>query len=302
MTHGHQAQAWLIDVHQADKGLSLAVRRSTLAGIDFLEVGAPNAAVRGVLLHGIGSTAESWAEVLAGLGQVGERWVAWNAPGYEGSTPLPMDAPVAADYAERMWAWLDAAGVSCPVVLVGHSLGALMAAAAARQRPFSVSELVLLSPARGYAQSPAAEREAKWRQREQAIAQGAAAMAAARGAAMVSAGASAAVKAQVMALMARMQPRGYVQAARMLSEGDLAADLAALAGACPVWVASGLADTITPPAACEQVARAAGVPYTPLGAGSAIGHACAIEAPHAVLAVLAACLRGLSPQNVSNPA
>jgi pimeloyl-ACP methyl ester carboxylesterase len=61
------------------------------------------------------------------------RVLAWDAPGYGNSAPLaPMAMPGAADYAERLWAWLDALGpqAAAPLVLVGHSLGALMACAA----------------------------------------------------------------------------------------------------------------------------------------------------------------------------
>ena len=57
----------------------------------------------------------------------------------------------------------------------------------------------------------------------------------------------------------------------------------------PVVVASGSADTITPPAACEAVARTAGCPYIPLGPA---GHVCALEAAEAVNRLLAEPLPG----------
>ena len=50
-------------------------------------------------------------------------------------------------------------------------------------------------------------------------------------------------------------------------------------------VASGEADTITPPAACDEVAAAAGVRRLSLGA---VGHACAVEAAQAVIDLLQA--------------
>ena len=40
------------------------------------------------------------------------RVIAWDAPGYGTSTPLPMDAPRGADYAQRLHEMLDALGVS----------------------------------------------------------------------------------------------------------------------------------------------------------------------------------------------
>jgi pimeloyl-ACP methyl ester carboxylesterase len=44
---------------------------------------------------------------------------------------------------------------------------------------------------------------------------------------------------------------------------------------CPIMVASGAADTITPAAGCESLARERGVPYRTLGP---VGHACPLEA------------------------
>jgi len=113
-----------------------------------------------VLLHGIGSASASWAFQLgAAVGRSDIRVLAWDAPGYGRSTHLPMELPSAQDYAERLWSWLDALYVNQPVVLAGHSLGALMAASATRLRPQAVSRLVLLAPARGYGDAPLAERE-----------------------------------------------------------------------------------------------------------------------------------------------
>ena len=51
----------------------------------------------------------------------------------------------------------------------------------------------------------------------------------------------------------------------------------------PLVVASGAADTITPPAGCEAVARGAHAPYVSLGP---VGHVCALEGHDAVNALL----------------
>jgi pimeloyl-ACP methyl ester carboxylesterase len=56
----------------------------------------------------------------------------------------------------------------------------------------------------------------------------------------------------------------------------------------PTVVASGEADTITTPAACDEVAAAARVQRQSLGP---VGHACAIEAADAVIALLQGGLR-----------
>ncbi|MEO7940371.1 MAG: alpha/beta hydrolase [Burkholderiaceae bacterium] len=230
-----------------------------------------------VLLHGIGSASASWLAQLqqvAGSASPANHVLAWDAPGYGASTALPMDTPQASDYASRLWLWLDALRVSEPVTLVGHSLGALMAGAAARAQPRRVGQLVLLAPAAGYARAPAELREKKLADRLTNLARlGPAGMAQARASAMLAGDASAAQLAFVQHVMAQIDPAGYTQAARMLSGGDLLSDLHAVT--CSTLIASGDADTITPPQGCQALARDAGVPYESLGA---VGHSCPLQA------------------------
>jgi pimeloyl-ACP methyl ester carboxylesterase len=168
------------------------------------------------------------------------------------------------------------------VTLVGHSLGALMAAAAAGLQPERAQSLVLLSPAQGYGQAEPEERESRRSDRLRKLATlGPAGMAEQRGAAMLSASAPADLVAYVKDTMARVLPAGYTQATHMLAHADLAGLLPAVR--CPVTVACGEADAITPPAGCQALARQAGLPYVSLGPA---GHACALEAADAVDALL----------------
>ena len=246
-----------------------------------------------VLLHGIGSSSANWiAQLEAAPIHPACSLLAWDAPGYGNSDSLPMLAPSAADYGRHLWAWLDAVlaaqgTAASPVTLVGHSLGCLMVASAALQQPQRVQRLILLSPAQGYARAPAAERDKKLQDRLDILARlGPAGMAQARGAAMLSGSAHADQVAFVQQAMAQINPAGYAQAARMLAQGDLLSDLSLLESrhvtgqpARPVLVASGSADTITPPAGCQQVAAHINARYISLGP---VGHACAIEAADAV--------------------
>jgi len=241
-----------------------------------------------VLLHGIGSGAASWLSQLQYFGT--RRLVlAWNAPGYGNSSPLPMPAPTAADYAARLWAWLDTLGID-RITLAGHSLGALMAGAAARSAPTRIERLFLLAPAGGYGKAEAEKRETMLRERLANLAKlGPAGMAEKRGAAMLAATATAEAIAFVKSVMAQIDPAGYTQACRMLAGGDLAGDLAALRqdnalSSPPIAVACGSADVITPPAACARVAEAAGVPLQDLGP---VGHLCAFEAATVVNRLIA---------------
>ena len=237
-----------------------------------------------VLLHGIGSASASWLAQLdaAAQGDLLPRLIAWDAPGYGTSDALIPQEPNAEDYAQRLWALLDALQITT-VHLAGHSLGAMMAAAAARMHPGRVHSLTLLSPAQGYGTASAVLREAKLRDRLHALdTLGPQGMATKRGAAMLSPNASEEQIAYIQSVMAQIHPAGYTQAAHMLSGGDIAADLAQLH--CPITVASGSADSITPLAGCMALAERIKAPYLSLGA---VGHACAIEAGRAVTQLLA---------------
>ena len=269
------------------------VARIATAGghVQFRQPGNARIAPTHVLLHGIGSGSASWAwQLEAAARQPALRVLAWDAPGYGASQALTADTPSAADYARRMWQWLDALdaleaaehAAATPITLVGHSLGCLMAAAAVRQAPGRVRHLLLLSPAQGYARASAADRAKKLDDRLATLASlGPQGIADKRGSAMLSPNADAALVGFIKDVMAQIDPQGYSQAARMLSQGDLLTDLAAIT--CPVAVASGSADGITPPAGCQAAAAHIGAPYTPLPGA---GHACALESPAAVSALI----------------
>src|SRR5688500_7906898 len=79
-----------------------------------------------VILHGIRSNAQSFVPLMQVL-DGSHRTLAWNAPGYGESQPLATDWPDAGDYAtalDRLLAHLEVS--RC--ILVGHSLGTLIAA------------------------------------------------------------------------------------------------------------------------------------------------------------------------------
>lgn len=262
---------------QALAGYPLAAAATPLGQVQYRDSGA-TAPVTHVLLHGIGSASASWAYQLAAAHQAGLRVLAWDAPGYGLSTPVVPEHPRAQDYATRLWAWLDTLAVEGPVTLVGHSLGALMVASAAVMRPVAVKQLVLLSPAQGYGAATEAERAKKLEDRLATLNRlGPHGMAKARGAAMLSPTAEADLVSAVQDTMAQVNPVGYAQAARMLATGQLLADLSLVT--CPVTVACGSADTITPPEGCRRVAQHLGLPLVDLGAA---GHACPLEAAGAV--------------------
>ncbi|KVZ05758.1 alpha/beta fold hydrolase [Burkholderia ubonensis] len=238
-----------------------------------------------VLLHGIGSGAASWVRQLDALG-ASRRVFAWDAPGYGASTPVHGASPAAADYAASLAAWLDALGID-RCVLVGHSLGAIIAGGFARVMPERVAGLLLISPAGGYGSAPAETRASRRDARLAMLAElGPAGLAAQRSGNMLSGFASEDARAWVRWNMARIVPAGYAQATHLLANADLASDLAGFRGRTAVAV--GANDAITPPAACERIAAAA---HVGLQVIPQAGHAGYVEAPAVYSALIDAFCR-----------
>ena len=206
-----------------------------------------------VLLHGIGSNARSWREQLAGLGGL-RAIVAWDAPGYGDSTPVARPRPAAADYADRLARFLDGLGLD-RIVLLGHSLGALVAGAFAAARPDRVERLILANAALGHRADPAAPLPPPAQDRlDDLAALGPAGLAAKRAPRLLSVAATPAQVARARAAMAEIHPDGYRQAVAMLAQGDLAADAGAVAARTLVLSAS--EDSVTPPAGSRALAAA----------------------------------------------
>jgi len=228
-----------------------------------------------VLLHGIGSGSGSWVFQLASMA-ARHRVIAWDAPGYGDSDDPSVDRPDAGTYAAALAALFDALSVK-QCVLVGHSLGAIIATRFAADRPERVSMLILADPAAGHARLDEAERERRLTERlERFDRLGNRRHAEERAAALLSPAAPADRLALVLWNMARLRRSGYAKAARLLADGDLISDAARVAA--PGAVVYGGADTITPPDACHRVAAAFDPPY-PFREIPGAGHACYVEAP-----------------------
>jgi pimeloyl-ACP methyl ester carboxylesterase len=236
-----------------------------------------------VLLHGISSGAASWLPAVLALSNA-QHVIAWDAPGYGHSTPLAQPAPVAADYAQRLHELLQVLGLR-RCVLAGHSLGALMACSyAAREDKVTLDRLVLVSPARGYA-NDAQQAERVRRERGEALRSlGVAGLAAGIDQRLLSPRADAPAREWVRWNTARLHPQGYLQAVEMLC----ASELAAVPSDLPVEVHCGEADVVTPPAACAQAARALGARFHTIADA---GHASPVEQPAAVAHLLAQALQ-----------
>lgn len=114
----------------------------------FTEVGSPSQPAV-VFLHGVGGGRHTWAAQQAHAAQLGWRSLAWDMPGYgDSATVTPYDF---VSLAQALWRMLDAAGLQ-QAVLVGHSMGAMVALQAWTQAPQRISGLLLAasSPAFGH--------------------------------------------------------------------------------------------------------------------------------------------------------
>ena len=240
--------------------------------LSFLEAGQGEALA---LLHGIGSSARSWMAQIEGLSDA-FHVVAWNAPGYAQSTRLSDPSPTVEAYAEIFAHFLQSQMIThCHVV--GHSLGALMAARFACNHPERVMSLTLASCALGHARLAVDERARLLRSRLDDLEKfGPAGMAHLRASRLLSQSANPTHIEAVRQNMAGVDPRGYAQAARMLGQSDLLADIERLPRSVPLQVVYGDADVITPPQVNQRAASAR--PDTLVRTIAGAGHALYVEA------------------------
>lgn len=189
------------------------------SGISFLVRSGPGPTV--LLLHGIGSNAWSFTEVLNAL-PAQLNVLAWNAPGYLSSEPLKEHWPIPEDYAQALGRFLDELGVK-KVSILGHSLGTLMAAAYAQLFPERVEGLILASAANGYGVAAGGDMPEKVAARITELERlGPEAFARSRAANLVySPTHHSEIVARVETAMEEVNPKGYAQAVRMLASGDL---------------------------------------------------------------------------------
>jgi 3-oxoadipate enol-lactonase len=240
------------------------------------ERGAPAA----LFLHGIGGNRDSFADQLPRLA-ARRRALAWDMPGYGASpaiAPLTFEA-----LAEAVMAVLDAEGAE-RAVLVGHSLGGMIAQETAARFPQRVAGLVL------FATTPAfGGRDERFK--TEFLAHRLAPLE--RGKSMAEVAADlvhglfgpnppVAARQRAIASMAAIPPESYRAALRCIVTFNRAEDLARIA--CPTLVLAAEHDRLAPPKTMERMAaRIPGAAYRCL-AGA--GHLANFERPDAFDAAL----------------
>ena len=96
-----------------------------------------------ILIHGLGNNYRSWTYVLKHIDYTKNRVIALDLLGFgEADKPSECDYTTQ-DHADAIIRTLDSLGVT-NALLAGHSMGCLIAAEVARQRPDLVSQLILL--------------------------------------------------------------------------------------------------------------------------------------------------------------
>jgi len=263
------------------------IARRTAAGLSYLARDGEGLPI--VLLHGIGSNAQSFEPLMRALDRPA---LAWDAPGYGASEPLAAQWPDASDYAAAVDRWLAGVGVS-RCILAGHSLGALIAARFALVAPKRVAGLFLLSPALGHGVEKGSALPPPVASRiEELDRLGAEKFAQARSPGLLADPAAQPLVLQaVVRAMACVRRPGYDQAARLLAGGRLIDDAATIE--LPTAVLVGAQDRITPPASARRVfdalpaASSRNVYREIAGAGHALCQERPAEAARAIAEIVA---------------
>jgi pimeloyl-ACP methyl ester carboxylesterase len=114
-----------------------------------------------LMLHGIGGGSQAFAPQLESFSSQGFRAVAWDMPGYGSSAPIePYTFKGLAESAAALIETLDPSGANAPVILVGHSMGGMVAQELIARRPGLVRALVLSGTSAAFGNSDGA-----WQQR-----------------------------------------------------------------------------------------------------------------------------------------
>ena len=248
-----------------------------------LEQGEGDTAV--FLLHGVGGGRQAWANNQPVLAAAGYRTVAWDMPGYGDSEAIsPCTNALLAHALKKLMVHIGAKRN----VLLGHSMGGMIAQELAASQPSLVNGLVLYSTSPAFGKSDGAWQQQFLKSRFAPLDQGLgmAGLASKLVPTMFAPGATPARVAEAAALMSRVPASSYraalaaiVSFNRLDALGDVAVPTLCLAGEL---------DLNAPPAVVEKMAgRIAGARYECL---SGVGHIANIEQPalfnSAVLAFL----------------
>ncbi len=202
-----------------------------------------------LFLHGLLGSADSWAWQFRNLTSR-YRVIAWDAPGYMGSSPADQQIDA---FADRARAFIAALGLERPIV-IGHSMGGAVAARLAALPDAPLSRLVLSCSHAGYAEPRDTPPSEKLTERIRTLReQGGRKYGQSRAAAMLAQPADGFALDLAARVAADTNPDGLFQATRMLQFADLRNDYARIS--MPVLVLFGARDPVVRPELSRELAR-----------------------------------------------
>lgn len=238
----------------------------------YLEQGQGDTAV--FMLHGVGGGKEAWVRNQPMLAAAGYRTVAWDMPGYGASPPL---APCTnASLAGALGVLIHHIGAKRNVLL-GHSMGGMIAQEFAALHPARVHGLVLYSTSPAFGKADGAWQQQFLHSRFAPLDQGLgmAGLADKMVPGMFAPNANPASLAEAAALMTRVPAHSYRAALSAIVSFNRLAELGDIA--VPTLCLAGELDLNAPPAVVEKMAgRISGAQYTCL---PGVGHIANIEQP-----------------------
>jgi pimeloyl-ACP methyl ester carboxylesterase len=222
-----------------------------------------------ILLHGIGSNSRSWRRQMRVFGEMAKA-VAWDAPGFGKSEDPDHVRPSMRFYADALRDLLDTLGLHS-AVLLGHSLGGVIAQEFYRSYPERVAALILADTSQGGGAESPEIRDRKLANRLHLIrSMTPAQMARQRAPSLLSKHAPDVLVEETVSIMSEVRAPGYEFAARALADADLRGALDRIH--VPLLIVWGAEDEITPQ--WNDWPEAARVEIIP-----AAGHLCYAEQP-----------------------
>ena len=238
------------------------------------------------LLHGVGGGKEAWPDTMQALVGAGFRAIAWDMPGYGGSQGIvPYDNAGLAHALEML---IEHAGAKTNVIL-GHSMGGMVAQEAVALFPHKIHGLVLSGTSPSFGKPDGAWQQQFLQARFAPLdaGRGMAGLAPELARGMLAPDASDAVVAQAAAVMARVPEAAYRAALSAIVSFNRLDELACIA--IPTLCLAGEHDRNASPAVMQRMAsRIPGAQYLLLPGA---GHIANMEQPAAFNAAVLAFLQ-----------
>lgn len=228
------------------------------------------------LLHGVGGGKEAWAANQPALANAGYHTVAWDAPGYGASEPVnPCNMASLARALERL---MDHVGAATNVLL-GHSMGGMVAQEAAALFPQKIHGLILSATSPSFGPPGSGWQQTFLRERFAPLdaGLGMAGLAQQLVPAMMAPGIAAGQREPAAALMSSVPEATYRSALAAIVEFNQLANLPRIA--VPAFCLAGEHDRNAPPSVLRKMGER--IPAARYDCIPGVGHLANMEAPAA---------------------